>query len=99
TPPRSPPFPSTTLFRSNRTQQPLGFPAQLRFRFHQLDAAGLAAPASVNLRLDHQRRPAELVGRLQRVRYRKGSASARHRDTKFRSEEHTSELQSRSDLV
>ena len=37
------------------------FAAHVIYRLHDLDAAGLAAAAGVNLRLDHPDRAAELV--------------------------------------
>jgi len=67
-----------------RTEQALCFPLNVLDRFHHLDAAGLAAPAGVNLRLDDPDRAAEFLCGLDGFIDREGRQSVRNRHAKFR---------------
>src|SRR5207248_11605058 len=91
-PPRCPPFPYTTLFRSRQVAQRLGIApgevgsAGLKDR-HAVARQWISVPAVAESRL------AQLEGEGLRV-----LQVSRHTN-KLRSEEHTSELQSPYDLV
>ena len=65
------------------TEQPLGLTAHLLLRFHHLDAAGLAATARMDLRLDDEHRRAEIVRGLDCLFDRKSGDPARHRHAEF----------------
>src|SRR5262249_11450278 len=62
-----------------RAEQPLSLLAHVVPRLHQLDAARLAAPAGVNLRLDDEQRRTEIARSLDR----KGRVPAWHRHAEF----------------
>src|SRR5207249_10873769 len=97
-PPLTPPFPYTTLFRSNSRAQAAGVArsgradgdSSVRFR------EALEALVGVDVLLDHVEH--HLAGRLHPIH---GAHHLTHevRVQLLRSEEHTSELQSRFDLV
>ena len=67
----------------HRAEQALGLLARVLLRFHQLDAARLAAPTGVDLRLDDEQRRTEIARSLDRLLDRKGRMSARHRHAEF----------------
>jgi hypothetical protein len=64
-------------------EHPFGFAFDLGDGLNDLDAAGFAAAAGMNLRLDHPDRPAEFVGGLFRLRRRECGNAARHRHAEF----------------
>src|SRR5215813_12826398 len=66
-----------------RAEQALGLLAHVVPRLHQLDAARLAAPSGVNLRLDDEQRRAEIARSLDRLLDRKRRMPARHRHAEF----------------
>src|SRR2546421_2831065 len=84
-PPRSTLFPYTTLFRSVQQKQRALFVARVR------DAPGIQQRAVVVSHHAH--------GHQSRPRSKRGDQVIRGDESLARSEEHTSELQSRSDLV
>src|SRR5207249_10032706 len=91
-PPRSTPFPYTTLFRSHaklprrdEPVDPLGVPAQAE------EVVGLLHPDEIERRVFHAAPVDDLRLLLELL--------AAHAVQPLRSEEHTSELQSRFDLV
>ena len=59
--------------------QALGLLAYVLGRLHDLDAAGLAAPTGMDLRLDDDDRRAEILCRLDRLLDRESGMTARHR--------------------
>ena len=68
------------LVRDQRgAEQPRRFLLHVVDRFDDLDAAGLAAAAGMDLRLHHPDRPAELVGGLHRFIDAECRIAARHR--------------------
>src|SRR6266699_4510584 len=67
----------------HRAEQALGLLAHVLLRLDQLDAAGLAAPAGVDLRLDDEQRRAEIARSLDRLLDRKRRMPARHRHAEF----------------
>src|SRR5688572_32729962 len=86
-PPRSTLFPYTTLFRSRRTESPAA-----------------TATAATRARWRTHRRRLQIPGRTQLVREQhevlvSQRSERRGEGVRFRSEEHTSELQSQSNLV
>src|SRR5262249_35626892 len=66
-----------------RPEQARGLALHVGDRADHLDAAGLAASAGVNLRLDHPHRAAEIMGALGRIRDREGGNAARHRNAEL----------------
>src|ERR1700691_2604842 len=66
-----------------RSKQPLRFALHLIDRFDHFDAAGLAATAGVDLRLDHPDRTAEILRRLDGFIDAHRRNAARHRDAEF----------------
>src|SRR5512132_3524555 len=76
-------IPLETRFWATALPTSIGLLPHLLVRFHHLDAAGLAASAGVNLRLDDEHRRAELARGLDRPLDRKGGVPARHRDAEF----------------
>src|SRR5207249_8520385 len=98
-PPPSPPFPYTTLFRSPRLRRP---------RHHESLAVGKNIVGAVRntpvppvdeqrIALRHRRR--RLLGDRRHHHPRRTAIEQRRAIAVLRSEEHTSELQSRFDLV
>src|SRR6516225_6597410 len=67
----------------NGAEHPLSLALYLGDRFEDLDAAGLAAAAGMDLRLHHPDRAAELVGGLFRIRRGEGCDPARYRHAEF----------------
>src|SRR3954468_5670125 len=59
--------------------QALGLLAYVLGRLHDLNAAGLAAPTGMDLRLDDDDRRAEILSRLDRLLDRESGVTARHR--------------------
>src|SRR2546430_8999314 len=86
-PPRSPLFPYTTLFRSEKGRDP----------FKHYELVRKTKPVVTKLE------PPSIQVRIERYRAQKMTAAAAHvappKPTTARSEEHTSELQSQSNLV
>ena len=66
-----------------RAEDARGFLLHVVDGFDHLDAAGLAAPAGVNLRLHHPDRAAEFLGALERLVDGKRRHAARHRHAEF----------------
>src|SRR5206468_10093023 len=88
-PPTPPPFPYTTLFRSRHVAVGVAAPQ------HPADHVDRAGPVD----LEAHRDPRQERQRLARDERAVGRQIAHHAREPLRSEEHTSELQSRSDLV
>src|SRR5688572_31559835 len=86
-PPRSTLFPYTTLFRSEREER--------RGERCGCSHAGVGPIEPVVAHRDHDRGGSIRIGRRARVR----ALARQRRDRQQRSEEHTSELQSQSNLV
>ena len=68
----------------HRAEQPLGLALDVVDGFHDLDAAGLAAAAGMDLRLHDPYRTAELARGLAGFSDGKGRQPARHRHTELR---------------
>src|SRR5690606_41310914 len=93
-PPTSPPFPYTTLFRSGRVE------ARLRINMgDQLLTAAQGMQSGQALWIESQKRSARLVATAPDVRDSMMALGEEPDDQMARSEEHTSELQSRENLV
>ena len=66
-----------------RTENARGFFLHIIDGFHHLDAAGLAAPAGMDLGLYHPNRTAQLLSALDRFSHAEGGNAAWHRHAKF----------------
>src|SRR5206468_11867457 len=101
-PPRSTLFPYTTLFRSVFSQGDTGIQAEARVNKPRARAQGPAKAQKSAFSSSIPRKPAEeekFLWQRQRQSDRGKQIGRARRQLKQRSEEHTSELQSRSDLV
>src|SRR5206468_10432736 len=96
-PPRSTPFPYTTLFRS-RWAGLHRFIGEVAFHVPRQPDGGLVAPRAVLFQRLHDD-PIQLPADRLTEFFRIGVAARGNGGQHVRSEEHTSELQSRSDLV
>ena len=76
-------FRSGLMRHQRRAENARRFGLHVVDRFHDLDAAGLAASAGVNLRLHHPHRPAKLLRAADRLVDRECRKAARHRHAEF----------------